>query len=218
MVSAVSKPYSDEDLALQLSRDLTWRIKEISDLKSAVLLSDNIARPALLRALVTVAYAHWEGHIKFSAQKYLTHVAMRKLAYSSLARQFFRNDFLPKLAAIGQKNFKERGELVDAILDGGDRRFVHVNESLVNTKSNLNFEVLCDICRVCGTDPTIFVDYENFIDVILLKRRNSIAHGEDTFVGLEDLNSLTEQTIGLMRMFSNDLQAKAHLGHYRATP
>lgn len=64
----------------------------------------------------------------------------------------------------------------------------------------------------------MFSGHENFIDVILLKRRNSIAHGEDTFVGLEDLNSLTEQTIGLMRMFSNDLQTKAHLGHYRAAP
>ncbi|KFG89158.1 hypothetical protein BV98_002985 [Sphingobium herbicidovorans NBRC 16415] len=218
MVSTVSKPFSDQDLAYQLSRDLTWRIKEISDLKSAVLLSDTVARPALLRALVTVAYAHWEGHVKYSAQKYLTHVALRKIAYSSLTRQFLRNDFLPKLAAIGQKGVKERGDLIDAILDGGSRRFVQINENLVNTKSNLNFEVLCDICRVCGVDPTIFSDHENFIDVILLKRRNSIAHGEETFVGVEDLNPLTEQTISLMRMISNDLQAKAHLGHYRAMP
>lgn len=213
----MSKPFSDEDLAFQLSRDLTWRIKEISDLKSAVLLSDAIARPALLRALVTVAYAHWEGHVKFSAQKYLTHVALRKIAYASLTRQFLRNDFLPKLATIGQKSVKDRGDLIDDILDGGDRRFVYVNDNLINTKSNLNFEVLCDICRVCGTNPDIFADHENFIDVILLKRRNSIAHGEETFVGVEDLNPLTEQTIGLMRTFSNDLQSKAHLGHYRAT-
>lgn len=213
----MSKPFSDEDLADQLSRDLTWRIKEISDLKSAVLLSDTVARPALLRALVTVVYAHWEGHVKLSAQKYLTHVALRKIAYSSLTRQFLRNDFLPKLAVVGQRSVKDRGDLIDDILDGGNRRFVRINDSLVNTKSNLNFEVLCDICRVCGIDPIIFSEHEKFIDVILLKRRNSIAHGEETFVGIEDLNPLTEQAIGLMRMFSNDLQTKAHLGHYRAT-
>lgn len=135
----MSKPFSDEDLASQLSRDLTWRIKEISDLKSAVLSSDSIARPALLRALVTVAYAHWEGHIKFSAQKYLTHVALRKMKYSSLSRQFFRNDFLPKFAGIGSKNIKERGDFVDAILDGCDRRFVTINENLINTKSKFKF-------------------------------------------------------------------------------
>ena len=214
----MSKPFSDEDLANQLSRDLTWRIKEISDLKSAVLDSDQVARPALLRALVTIAYAHWEGHVKFSAQKYLTHVALRKIAYSSLNRQFLRNDFLPKLSFISQKGIKERGDLIDAILDAGERRFAQVNDTLINTRSNLNFEVLCDICRVCGINPDIFAEHENFIDVILLKRRNSIAHGEDTFINIEDLNQMTEQTIGLMRMFSNDLQTKAHLGHYRITP
>lgn len=212
----MSKPFSNDDLAFQLSRDLTWRIREISDLKSAVILSDTVARPALLRALVTVAYAHWEGHVKFSAQKYLTHVALRKITYSLLTRQFLRNDFLPKLASISQKSLKDRGEIIDAILDSGDRRFAYINEGLINTKSNLNFEVLCDICHVCGVNPEIFSAHENFIDVILLKRRNAIAHGEDTFVGVEDLNSLTDQTIGLMRMFSNDLQAKAHLGLYRA--
>lgn len=158
----MSKPFSDEDLAIQLSRDLTWRIKEISDLKSAVLASDAIARSALLRALVTVAYAHWEGHVKFSAQKYLTHVALRKITYSALKRQFLRNDFLPKLATISQKNVKERGDLIDAILDGGDRRFVQINDNLINTRSNLNFEVLCDICRVCEIDPSIFFRARKF--------------------------------------------------------
>lgn len=212
----MSKPFTDEDLASQLSRDLTWRIREISDLKSAVLSSDSVARPALLRALVTIAYAHWEGHVKFSAQKYLVHIALRKITYSSLDRQFLRNDFLPRLAAISQKSIKEKGDLVDAILDGGMRRFVQINESLVNTKSNLNFDVLCDICRVCGIDSDIFSDYENFIDAILLRRRNSIAHGEDTFIDVNDLDPLTEQTVCLMRMFSNDLQAKAHLGQFRA--
>lgn len=212
----MSKPFSDEDLAYQLSRDLTWRIKEISDLKFAVGSADSVARPALLRALVTVAYAHWEGHVKFSAQKYLTHIALRRIAYSSLTRQFLKNDFLPKIASIGHKSIEERGCLIDEILDSGGRRFVRVNDNLINTRSNLNFEVLSDICRVCGIDLGIFLEHENFIDVILLKRRNSIAHGEDTFVNIEDLGPLTEKTIGLMRMFSNDLQAKAHLGHYRA--
>jgi MAE_28990/MAE_18760-like HEPN len=212
----VSKPYSNEDLDFQLSRDLTWRIREISDLKSAIILSDKLSQTALLRALVTVVYAHWEGHVKFSAEKYLSHVAMRKISYDSLVRQFLKNDFVPKLAIIGQKSLKERGELIDDVLDAGSRRFAYVNDNLINTRSNLNFEVLCDICRVCSVDSEMFIDYANFIDVILLKRRNSIAHGEETFVDVADMDQLTEQTIGLMRMFSNDLQAKAHLRLYRA--
>lgn len=213
----MSKPYSHDELADQLSRDLTWRIREISDLKAAILSSDSIARPVLLRALVTVAYAHWEGHVKFSAQKYLTHIALRKISYSLLARQFLRNDFLPRIGEVAQKGVRERGGLVDEIMDAGSRRFARVNEKLINTKSNLNSDVLQDICVVCGVDYEIFIDYQNFIDVLLLRRRNSIAHGEDTFIELADLDDLADQTIALMRMFSNDLQTKAYLEQYRSS-
>ncbi len=211
----MSKPFTADDLAHQLSKDITWRIKEISDLKSAVLSSDKFARPALLRAIVTISYAHWEGHIKFSAQKYLTHVALRKLPYSVLIRQFFRNDLLPKFSAVNQKSMNSKNALVDEILDGLSRRFSNFDDGLINTKANLNFDVLCEICTVCGVEKDVFEKHQNFIDVILLKRRNSIAHGEDTFVDVADLDPLTEQTIALMRMFSNDLQTKAHLGQYR---
>jgi MAE_28990/MAE_18760-like HEPN len=212
----VSKPFSEGDLAAQLTRDITWRIREISDLKAAAKASDTVARPALLRALVTISYAHWEGHVRFSARKYLMHVALRKLPFSGLDLQFLRNYFLPRLGAISQKGFEERGQLVDAILAGGSNRFTQVNEGLINTKSNLNHEVLLDICRVCGSDPAVFAPYENFIDVLLLKRRNSIAHGEDTFIAMEDLDTVSDTTIMLMRTFSNELQAKAYLGTYRA--
>ena len=212
----MSKPFSEDDLAAQLSRDLTWRVREISDLKAAVRASDETARPALLRALVTISYAHWEGHVRFSARKYLTHVALRKILFAALDLQFLRNYFLPRLSSISHKSIEERGQIVDAILAGGTNRFSQVNETLINTKSNLNHETLVDICRVCGADSATFAPHENFIDILLLKRRNSIAHGEDTFIAVEDLDEISDSTIALMRMFSNELQAKAYLGAYRA--
>ena len=212
----MSKPYTEDDLADQLTQDLLWRLREISDLKAATRGADEIARPALLRAIVAIAYAHWEGHVRFSARKFLTHVALRKLTFSALRRQFLRNDFLPRLAAVGQKGIEERGRLVDEILAGDNNRFSRVNEDLINTKSNLNSDVLHDICRVCGVDPAGFLPYESFIDVILLKRRNAIAHGEDTFIDVSELDDVTDGTIGLMRRFSNELQTSAYLGSYKA--
>lgn len=212
----MSKPYTEDQLADQLTQDLVWRLKEISDLKAATRAADAVARPALLRAIVAISYAHWEGHVRFSANKFLTHIALRKLIFATLKRQFLRNDFLPRLAAAGQKGLEERGRLVDEILAGGDNRFSKVNDDLINTKSNLNSDVLRDICLVCGIDDNIFVDHKSFIDVILLKRRNAIAHGEETFIDLGELDSVTEGTIGLMRKFSNELQASAQLGTYRA--
>lgn len=212
----MSKPYTEDDLAAQLTQDLTWRLREISDLKSATKTADAVARPALLRAIVTIAYAHWEGHVRFAARKYLTHIALRKLTFSALRVQFLKNDFLPRLGVISQKSLEERGNLIDAVLAAGTDRFSRVNEDLVNTKANLNSEVLADICRVCDINPAVFTGSETFIDVILLKRRNSIAHGEDAFIDIMELDDVTDGTIALMRKFSNELQSNAYLGAYRA--
>lgn len=213
----MSKPFSEDDLAEQLSRDITWRIREISDLKAAIKAADHVAQTALLRATLAICYAHWEGHVRFAARKYLTHIALRKLLFSALAPQFLRNEFLPRLGALGQKGIQERGEVVDLILAGGTKRFSRVNDDLINTQSNLNHDVLQNICRVCGTDASIFAEKADFIDVILLKRRNGIAHGEDTFIAVAELDQFTDGTIELMRLFSNQLQANAYLGNYRAT-
>ena len=212
----MTRPFTEDDLAEQLTQDFTWRLREISDLKSATRLADHVARPALLRATLAICYAHWEGHVRFSARKYLLHIALRKLPYSALAPQFIRNSFLPRLAAMGAKSMKERGDLVDAILEGGGERFSRVNDDLVNTRSNLNAAVARDICRVCALPDNTFDGQEDFIDIFLLKRRNAIAHGEDTFIGVDELDVLTEGTVALMRTFSNELQSNAYLGAYRA--
>jgi hypothetical protein len=61
-----------------------------------------------------------------------------------------------------------------------------------------------------------FEDYESFIDSILLKRRNAIAHGEDTFIQKDDLDELAQKTISLMRMFGDALDNIIQLQAYKA--
>lgn len=212
----MSKPFTEDDLATQLTQDRTWRIKELSDLKTAVKDADKIGQSVLLRALVTIAYAHWEGHVRFSARRYLQHIALRKLTFSTLTLQFTRSYFLPRLAAMATKSITERGNLIDEILSAPEGRFTRVNEALVNTKSNLNFETFADICVICGVDPQAFASKAGFVDVILLKRRNGIAHGEDTLVGVSELDDITDETVALMRHFSDELQNNAYLRSYLA--
>jgi RiboL-PSP-HEPN len=213
----MSKPYSETDFSTQITDDRSWRIKEISDLKTAVLRSDGNQRRVLLRAMVTICYAHWEGYVRFTARRYLLHVALRRLPYGGLNRQFLRNDFLPRLAAFSnsKKSVEECCALVDEILDSSVRRFSHVNEDLVDTKANLSFDVLTDICFVCGVSIQPFVDKSQFLDKFLLKRRNAIAHGENTFVQVEDLNQLADDTILLMRIFGDALENHVYLKDYR---
>ena len=214
----MSKPYTEADFSSQITEDRNWRIKEISDLKTAARRADEYLRNVLLRSLVTIAYAHWEGYVRFSAKKFLEHVALRKIRYADLDRQFFRNYFLPRLSALStsKTSLSERCSLVDEILISSDHRFSRVNDDLVNTKANLNSEVFADICLVCGIDPKPFESNGTFIDVVILKRRNSIAHGEDTLVDFDDLDSIANGVIDLMRAFGDALENRVVMQTYRA--
>lgn len=218
MVQAVSKPYREADLSDQFAQDRSWRLKEMSDLKSAILRADAGLQTVLLRALVAICYAHWEGSVRFSSRKYLEHIALRKMRYSQLDRQFLRNYFLPRLASLSSSraSISARCDLVDEILNASDRRFARVNEDIVNTRSNLNSDVFADICLVCGVPAELFTDQATFIDVVLLKRRNAIAHGEETLVGIDDLDMLPSQTISLMRGFGDALENRIYLRSYMA--
>jgi hypothetical protein len=214
----MSKPYSEADFSEQITGDRSWRIKEISDFKAAVNRADPHLRRVLLRGLITICYAHWEGYVRFAARKYLEYVALRKFQYKEINRQFLRNYFLPRLAAVSasRASIAARCELVDEILNSTERRFSRVNEDLVNTKANLSFEVFTDICLVCSVPAAAFADKRDFLDVFLLKRRNSIAHGEDTFVAIEDLDDLTSETVTIIRTFGDALENQVYLKAYRS--
>lgn len=213
----MSKPYSADDFTSLVVSDRTWRIKEISDLKTAIKRSDDVLAKVLLRALVTISYAHWEGHVRNSARLYLTHIALRKYSFSSLKNQFMKNQFLSRLTntSLGSSNLAKKCDIIEEIISSSDKRFSHFNDELVNTKSNLNSDVFFDICLVCGLRSDDFEEYKTFIDSILLKRRNSIAHGEDTFVAREDIDDISQKTITLMRLFGealdNNVQMKLYL-------
>jgi hypothetical protein len=126
----MSQPFIDSEFSAQVTEDRAWRIREISDLKTAVTRADFNLRRVLLRSLVTICYAHWEGYVRFAASKYMTYVAVRKLRYDEIDRQFLRNYFLPRLAALSasKTSLKDRCALVDEILSASDRRFSRVND------------------------------------------------------------------------------------------
>jgi len=214
----MSKPYSESDFSRQITEDRSWRLKEISDLKAAIIRADINLRRVLLRAMVTICYAHWEGYVRFAARKYLDHVALRRFKFGELDRQFLRNHFLPRLATLttSSLSIKERCALLDEILSSSDRRFARVNEDLVNTRANLSFEVFSDICLVCSVPSNTFADKADFINLLLLKRRNAVAHGEDTFLAIEDLDDMTNHTIDIMRTFGDALENHVYLKDYKS--
>jgi hypothetical protein len=140
-----------------------------------------------------------------------------------LNRQFTKNHFLPRLSALAISNagILDRFRVIDEILDIGSERFGRVKADLVNTRSNLNYGVLKEICVICGIAADSFTSYETFIDKILLQRRNAIAHGEDTLVAISELDTIINTTIEIIRLFGDELEnhvcKKAYLAQSQAT-
>lgn len=54
------------ELMSALSDELVWRQTEIVNLRMEAATAKELARKAILRAGVALAYAHWEGFVKCS--------------------------------------------------------------------------------------------------------------------------------------------------------
>lgn len=61
-------------------------------------------------------------------------------------------------------------------------------------------------CERCGVDHSDFEDDEIFVDRVLLKRRNAIAHGEDEMISVDEMDQLVYRVLSLMSRFSNLLE------------
>lgn len=213
----MAKLYCLEDLTEAFYSDLTWRRKELSDIKAEIKIS-KISKNALLRALIAMGYAHWEGYVRTCARHYFAYLTLRNLPFSDLERQIYVNKFLGKLEKlrINKMSLKDRCNFINEIIDGGNKRFSSVDKDLIDTKSNLNTDVIKEVCIICNVDWTEFENERFFIDDLLLKRRNAIAHGQQEYINVSDMDEFVAKVISLMELFKNLLENKVYSSHYIA--
>jgi RiboL-PSP-HEPN len=214
----MSKPYSRQDLSDQFDSDLIWRRRELSDMKAAIKKADAASKSVLLRALITMSYAHWEGYVRVCANAYFEHLTLRNLQYSALERQIYVNSFLVRLDRMNKTRLgvEERCRLVNDILDGTGARFGSMQPDLIDTRSNLSADAIKEICLICGVDGIYFEDKRVFIDIILLRRRNAIAHGQFEYISEADIDDLVANTLALMQHFRSLLENKIYMSTYLA--
>lgn len=214
----MSKPYTENDFSSILDADLIWRRKELSDMKAAIKVADLPSKPVLLRAIIVMTYAHWEGYVRTCANRYFEHLTLRKKRFVELERQIYVNSILGRLDALhrGRVSLEERCKLINDILDGGNGRFSYLNPDLVDTRANLNTDVIKDICIICGVDSNHFEENRTFLDVLLLKRRNTIAHGQQEYIHVDEIDELVANILALMGFFRNLLENKVYTKAYAA--
>jgi hypothetical protein len=203
-----------------LDAELGWRVKEISSLKAAVNSSSYIAEQTLVRASIALLYAHWEGFIKSSATAYVTYVNNQGLSYAELHTCFVVLGFKKTLHDVQQsKQSHLNVALVDFLRDGLAEKSKLKIDTAINTESNLSASVFENILQAVGFATAPYETKTNLINESLLKRRNTIAHGEYIDVAKDDWAKLADEVLQMLRQFKTDIENAMALSSFkRAVP
>lgn len=185
-----------EKLEKAINNDLSWRRQEFTEFN--FLLQDNELSPyrkeVMLKASIALLYSHWEGHIKFSARKYIEYISEQKLPVGDLTENF-KQIFLPAYFCnhtLNLKNIKSQQMLHDFFQEN-ESLFKVDSKKTILTNSNLNSDLATEILMQLGFDNTLFDSNKTFIDEQLLASRNAISHGDKTSISKHNLNNIYDQ-------------------------
>lgn len=195
----------------EVNADLTSRLQEISRYRDVVrAYRGKLEETPLLRASVTLLYAHWEGFAKNSAERYVRYV---------LSQQYISDDLCSAIVAYyldpgsqGSRIVYGRSSVREIIRETRRKAAVKVaprSKIRIETASNLSYDVACkmsDSIGVSGVDALLDKD---FMDDSLLAKRNAIAHGQSAPIHFDDIDNYRDQTITMMRSFKDRLLVAA---------
>jgi len=184
-----------------IQSERSWRRQELTNIKALVHSSRNFSQNTIIRCAILLLYSHWEGYIKKVCEAFFRYLNFKSFKYTDLKINFIaigvEKEFRTKLQ---HKQFNTYLESVKFILeDCSDKKFKINVETSIDTKSNLNTEVLDNLLNMIGIYTDHFNNHKSYIDNKLLKYRNAIAHGERTdnnpnyYVSLEDFNLLYDR-------------------------
>lgn len=215
-----------------LIEDLTWRKLEVSEL---ITLAEMEEKNVLLKSIILLLYAHWEGYVKKSSKTYLKYVSENRnivsdltdnfkyVALKGLSKEVYNSSnslnlsneikFVLKLEEINTKT-------IDQILriDLENER----EKTIVETHDNLTPDVFKKIIDILGL--TYLDGYELkklHIDNKLVTYRNSIGHGnrklsnnQDFQLEINKLKELKEIIFTIIENFREDIFQYAKEQYY----
>ncbi len=168
-----------EELDDYLSNELAWRKKECLNLNGLTSSSRGANKIIYYRASIIVFYSHWEGFIKNASLAYLSYLNRLAPKYHLMQDSFFclgmsfvfQNDF-------SSRNINNHKKINKYLQERNILSFKVEPEKVIDVRSNLNYEAIRIIAHQLGVSLDGLDLREHFIDKVLLKYRNSLAHGE----------------------------------------
>lgn len=198
-----------------IDKEIAWRKKELSYLKGNV--KENSPNyKTHLRSAIVLLYAHWEGFVKNSCELYLSYIKTQKLNYNELSENIIALSLKYNLKDFEQTNKSTiHCQIVDFLLNNLNQRATIPDNDIIRTGSNLNSNILKEILTTVGLDYKEYELKNNLLDSVLLKNRNSIAHGE--YIELNELNynELYSDILAIMDDIKNKLSNSIVLEEFK---
>jgi hypothetical protein len=200
-------PRNKHEFNDQIDAMHSWRRKEIASFKSkgAVTSGDHI-----LRAGVVIVYAHWEGFFKDSVGMYISYIQSQikkghcnfkslsdELRYAIIWKDMQNLQLLDDPARFAMYFSQGKMESMNFKIN---------TSNIVDTKSNLNFELAERLILVAGLPVSFLSSSQKFINETLLKKRNHIAHGRRESVDRQDFDKICEKVIEIISQLKDEIQ------------
>ncbi|MTJ55459.1 hypothetical protein FJR38_23660 [Anabaena sp. UHCC 0253] len=200
------KVRSIDELEEIIAQDFSWRRKELTNLKNLCLSSKNQIKNTLLKSGVVILYSHWEGFVKKSSIAFCEYINGKGIPYNQLICNFHVCAILEYFQGqYPHKNFKAALSLVDGSGIQLSNKCSINSEKYIDTKSNLNSEVLKEITMKIGIDYSLYETKENLIDQRFLGFRNAVSHGEYRDIEESDFLELFGEITTLIEIYKNQI-------------
>ncbi len=209
-----------EDLQDCVDKEMAWRRKELTSVKATIKTSRSFAKNTAIRAGVALLYSHWEGAVKNIATYYLEYVSRKQLCYSELKPCFLAVSIKKDVAQFENSNKSTlHSQIVCNVLEKQKEKSNIPYDGIIKTNANLNSKVLKEIFATIGLPIDAYESSFNFIDEVLLAKRNCIAHGER--LDILDLDEsryyqMQQKIVDLLNMFVIDVMNAATLEKYKS--
>lgn len=187
-------------LSTRLREDITWRIRELSEIVRLCSEPRPLRREAALRASVPVLYAYWEGYFVVAVNSYLSFVASKRLKLSALRNEFWLLSMRKRVRLQQLSSDRKLNDLLLEIRDDSDRAFKPGDYERIHAASNLKSDILEYCCGIVGLDYSAFAEYADFIDKELIDKRNHIAHGSSLRFDAQSVGKYRDKVVELMRI------------------
>lgn len=214
MTTLPSKVRSPNEALDALDLDISSRKRELVNLRQAVTVRS--PQPFIHKTAILLAYAHVEGTIKTGLAVLFLRLNASGLRWNQVSPRLAHFEIDRRLARLPGGRGAIVNDPTTAYLRTLSERTIKVDvPDLVGRVGTINRQTLERILAMCHLDATSYGSHLETLDVLLVARRNALAHGEQLSVDPTAAEGAIDTALGIVELLKTDFGNLLALQSYR---